>query len=68
VTYPRGVLCLNDWSGYCEQPVAIVDETPKRYRVTPAGTEAVKLSGRSRWLSPGETALVPKAAVKLEQT
>ncbi len=62
----RGVLCLQDWSGYSEQPILIVGETAKRYRIqTPNHQVTVKLSGRSRWLRPGFTALVPKHAVKV---
>lgn len=66
--YRQGFICLNDWSGYVEQPVWIVGETPKRYRVTPAGPLAIKLAGRCRWLQPGAVALVPKRAVKLKET
>ena len=58
-----GWLWLDGWEGRTKQAVHIVGETPKKYRVTPASTEPVKLGGRSRWLSPGKTVLVPKRAV-----
>ena len=61
------VLCLQDWAGYTEQPVVVVGETPKRYRVMPSGSAMVKLGGRARWLRPGKTALVPKRAVRMER-
>lgn len=60
-----GVLMLDGWAGRSDWPVVIVGETPKRYRITPDGDKPVKLGGRSRWLQPGQTALVPKHAVRL---
>jgi hypothetical protein len=50
------------WSGYHEQQVLVVGETPKRYRIE--AIERIKLAGRMRWLNPGEQALVPRYAVK----
>lgn len=56
-------LHLDGWEGRTKQAVTVVGESARSYRITPAGDEQVKLGGRSRWLSPGETALVPKRAV-----
>ena len=61
ITY--GVLVLDGWAGRTEQPVLIVGETPKRYRIA-CVDKPVKLGGRNRWLNPGSTALVPKSAVR----
>lgn len=59
-----GVLMLDGWGGRFDQPVLVVGETPKRFRITPVD-KPVKLGGRSRWLSIGRTALVPKHAVRV---
>lgn len=56
-------LHLDGWEGRTKQAVVIVGESARSYRITPAGDERVKLGGRSRWLAPGETTLVPKRAV-----
>ena len=53
------------WAGPLDVTVRIVGETPKRYRITPKGAEPVRLSGRTRWLQPFETTLVPKGAIVL---
>lgn len=58
-------LCLNSWAGYHEEPVFIVGETPARYRI--AVDKRTKIAGRDRWLELGDTALVPKRAVKVKQ-
>lgn len=56
------LLCMNGWAGYYEQPIEVIGQTPKRYRIR--ATERIRLGGRCRWLYRGETALVPKSAVK----
>lgn len=56
-------LHIQDWAGHTKQAVFVVDETEKSYRITPAGHEQIKIGGRSRWLTMGKTALVPKHAV-----
>jgi hypothetical protein len=61
----RAWLWLDGWAGRIKQAVLIIGETPKRYRITPAGTDRVRLAGRYRWLAPGDSALVPKRAVTL---
>jgi|SRR6185295_14545667 len=62
----HALLLLDGWHGRSEAAVVIVGETPTRYRVTPGdGLERVRLGGRQRWLPKGETALVPKTAVRL---
>jgi hypothetical protein len=65
-----GWLHLDGWGGRTKQAVVIVDETPKRYRITPdiifasrEGEKSVRLAGRRRSLAFHETALVPKRAV-----
>lgn len=55
-------LCFNDYAGFRAIPVLVIGETPKRHRI-----EAVKdmrLAGRCRSLKAGESALVPKTAVR----
>ena len=59
----RSLLCLNGWEGRTETPIWIIGETPKRYRIR--ASQRTKLAGRNRWLESGETALVPKSAVRL---
>ena len=57
-----GTLFTQSWAGTLKQKVKIVAETPKRYRI-----EAIKrtrLAGDRRFIEEGETALVPKYAVK----
>lgn len=57
-----GDLMLDGWAGARARQVEIVGETPQRYRIR--AIERTKLAGRSRWINPGETALVPKYAVR----
>lgn len=64
----RGVLMMDGWAGRTDTPVEIVGETPKRFRITPTDDKPVKLAGRSRWLRPGQTALVPKHAVQVSDS
>lgn len=57
-----GVLRLSGYGGYCEIPIVVVGYTPRKVRI-----EAIKrtrLAGRLRWLEAGETALVPRTAVR----
>lgn len=61
----NAVLCLNSYAGRTETPVEIVGETQKRYRIR--ASKRVKLAGRNRWLEIGQTALVPKTAVRPTQ-
>lgn len=63
--FKPALLCLDGWAGRSETPVEVVGETPKRYRIAiPPGSQPVRLGGRHRWLRIGETALVPKTAIK----
>jgi hypothetical protein len=55
-------LLMDGWEGRTEQAVLVVGETPKRYRIK--AVARTKLAGRCRWISAGETALVPKYAVR----
>lgn len=70
-TYPRrGALHLDGWSGRTIQPVVVMAETPKRYRVMATSAEGLRVP-RGRHQSvliiyrPG-THLVPKYAVTFE--
>lgn len=58
----RAFLCFDDYAGYREYPCQVIKETPKRYRI--AVDTPTRLAGRNRTLLPGDTALVPKHAVK----
>ena len=63
----RGRLCLTGWGGSAQHEVIIVAETPKRYRIKlPDGASWIRLPSR-RTLQPGDTALVPKHAVRLHE-
>lgn len=57
----QGFVHLDGWAGRTKQPVEVIGETPKRYRVKAIGK--VHLAGRCRVLLDGETALVPKYAI-----
>lgn len=57
-------LCFDDWAGYHEEPVRIVGETRTRYRIQ-TDKDVIRLAGRYRYLRRGETALVPKRAVRI---
>lgn len=60
------LLCLGGWHGRSETPVEVVGETPKRYRIAcPPGTMTVRLAGQ-RYLQAGQTALVPKYAIRFQ--
>lgn len=59
-------LFLDGWAGRRSQPVLIVGETPKRYRIRTTTAAPVRLAGRRRWLFEGETVLVPKTAVRVD--
>ena len=59
----RGILKLDGWAGTTLQPIIVVAETPKRYRIR--AEQETRLAGRCRYLRPGETVLVPKDAVRL---
>ncbi len=56
------MLCLESYAGRTEQVVVVVGETPKRYRIR--ALEWTRLGGGSRFLRVGDTALVPKYAVR----
>jgi hypothetical protein len=59
----RAELCLQGWGGFSATACLVIGQTPKRYRIK--ALTRMRLSGRNRWLNPGETALVPKAAIRL---
>lgn len=42
----------------------VIGETPSKFRIT--AIERTKLAGRNRWIATGETALVPKPAIRLD--
>lgn len=64
-TVNYGYVHLHGWHGVTRQRVEIVAKTPKRYRIR--AIEPTKLAGRSRWILPGEEALVPQYAVTTEE-
>ena len=55
-------LLLEGWAGNTEQACLVIGETPKRYRIK--AIARTKLGGRCRWIYAGETALVPKQAIR----
>ena len=59
------ILVLEGYAGRREHPCEIVGETAQRYRIQVR--QRTPLAGANRWLQPGETALVPKHAVRLDQ-
>jgi hypothetical protein len=66
----RGILVMDGWGGRSYQPVVIESETPKRYRVRAVG-ESLRLPSRGhgvRIILRSGTVLVPKYAVRLEET
>ena len=54
-------LWVDSYAGRIKQPVVVIGETPKRYRVR--ALQRTRLGGRARSLEAGETALVPRGAV-----
>lgn len=60
----EGFLQFDGWAGRWQSPVRIVGETSAKYRIT--SDKPVRLAGKNRWLSVGESALVPKHAVRRE--
>jgi len=56
-----GYLLLDGWEGRTRQQVEVIGQTPKRYRIR--AIDRTRLAG-PRWLNPGETALVPKTAMR----
>ena len=67
-TERRAELCFNDWAGFYTKPIVVLGETPKRYRITtPPDVDRIRLAGRNRYLHRGQTALVPKTAVRFPE-
>lgn len=62
MTPVHSLLVISGWHGTTSTPVLTVGITPKRFRIR--AIERTRLSGRNRWLEPGEEALVPKSAVR----
>ncbi len=58
----EALLVLDGYAGRINKRCIVVGETPKKYRITPVLDEVIVLPG-TRLLNPGESALVPKAAV-----
>ena len=57
-------LCTDGWAGRNEQACIVIGETPKKYRIR--AVMRTRMPGRCRWLYTGETALVPKSAVRFD--
>jgi hypothetical protein len=55
-------LCFNDRDGFVAVPILVIDETTQRYRIE--AIQDMRAAGRRRALKAGETALVPKTAVR----
>lgn len=62
----KAYLLLDGWEGRTKQLVRVTDATPKRYRIR--ADSRIRLAGRSRYLEPGHTALVPKTAIKFPES
>jgi hypothetical protein len=57
-------LHMDNYAGHSKELVIVVGETKTRYRIAaPDGVARIRLAGMYRYLVPGKTALVPKAAV-----
>jgi hypothetical protein len=56
-------IALQSWAGLRYEPVEVLGETPKRFRVKILNDKA-KLAGRNNWASRGDVILVPKHAVR----
>ena len=61
----QAYLCLNSYAGRSEQAVLVIGETPKKYRIK--AVMRTKIGGRNLWLYAGESALVPKTAIKFTE-
>ena len=59
-----GYLQLDGWAGRTQQVVEIVGETAQKIRIR--AITQTRLAGRRSDLQPGQTALVPKYAVRKE--
>lgn len=66
----RALLCTRGFEGYRETEVEVIGETAQKFRIKAViGTKvSAGHSSRSRWLVKGETALVPKRAIKRKET
>ena len=58
----KAVVCINGWAGRIESPCYVIGETPKKYRIK--ADQDIELPRKT--LFAGESALVPKSAVRLE--
>ena len=58
----NAVVCVDSWAGRQEHACTVAGETPKRYRITVDKPTA--LPPGFSILVPGQTKLVPKAAVR----
>jgi hypothetical protein len=63
----KAFLDLDGWAGRSREPVLVVSETPKRYRIRNPSDEPLRLAGRSRYLRPGAETLVPKSAITFKK-
>jgi len=59
--FQTGMLLMN--GGRMETRVRVIGETLTRFRIQ--AIERTRLAGRSRYLEPGDTLLVPKYAIRL---
>lgn len=57
-----GWLTLDGWAGRTRQAVELIGQTPTRWRIR--AIQRTRLAGRRRALEPGQTALVPRRALR----
>lgn len=53
-------------SGHVTQSCLVIGETKERYRVKPDGEARLRLPGYMGIIIPGQTALVPKKAIRFD--
>lgn len=58
----RAFLVMESYAGRSRTLVDVIWTGPKRARIR--AVTRMRLAGRDRWLDEGETALVPKAALR----
>ncbi|MGA7325447.1 MAG: hypothetical protein WBX25_13395 [Rhodomicrobium sp.] len=61
--YQIGMLSIDGFHGRTETRVRVIGETLTRFRIQ--AIERTRVAGRTRYLEPGETVLVPKYAIRL---
>lgn len=65
MTPREAVVVYDSWAGRTEEPVEVIGETPKRYRVR---FRRAGFVGGNRAHAVGDIGLVPKYAVRFKET